>query len=957
MLRAISGVVLFLLVPLTLAGSLTRGAVSGSILTADGQPVSGALVQLAGDAAPGIISVKSDAQGRFEMKDVLPGDSYLVTVRAEQIGTAVRPARVELGKRTTLRIVLEPALLSEQIVVTADAPVVDSMSAVTAINLSSALITALPGGRHYQTLFAVAPGVTFFRKLNSQLLDEGLNTPSPNVHGASTPENDYLVDGLSLRNPRTGLSTGRMPTEAIQEIRLVTGGMPAEYGRATGGLFTAATKSGGNELSGSLYATMEDSDWGSEPVPGYQRGNPGRVREFDRRSLNATLGGPLMRDSAWFYLSYDPRSTVYLNTLRHPQTGELRDERISTHNGVYLAKVTAAPSSATSLTISAFGDPSRMEGWMGGPRSTTESGTNWMKGGIESQALRYHQQISARSDLEVLMGRFRQDESSGPSHPAGSFPQFDGPSGWFYGHVNTARSIGKRESLAARSSYRFGDHDLRAGAEYERNEFDPRGPVARTFFYQPDMLINADLGRREAITEYVFGPGDVGTNQIHTAFMQDRWLIRSNLVLEAGVRLERQVLATKQGAYVASGTDSDGRLLTSWTRDFTFTDLAPRVGLSWDPRGEGTGRIYGFYGRFVEALPVHLAVTGMGGSGFRINQYYANDPVGSGWWNPAGSPIDQRWTMFSTTGLEASHVPIHAGTRMQHVDEWSFGGETQLTRRLVGSVRLSDRRVGRVIESMTVGSGSAGGQPVVGNVGRGVFGDEWGEPVRVLQTVELTVHRHHDARWGFLASFLHARARGDYEGLMTYTIPNLGGHMNGRMNRPYQQSNANGRLFGDVPYQFKLSGSYTFPFGLTVGETFVYSAGTPVSALAPTEGNGAIDWGRFVYLTPRGSMGRTPDYWSIDLRLEQRLPVYWRSGTVSVILDALNATDNRGVLQVDEEYAYPQMAGGALWYAPGNRDSSGAPRFDPALPRNPWWGTAQQYQQPRSLQAAVRIRY
>src|SRR6185503_14070297 len=99
---------------------------------------------------------------------------------------------------------------------------------------------------------------------------------------------------------------------------------------------------------------------------------------------------------------------------------------------------------------------------------------------------------------------------------------------------------------------------------------------------------------------------------------------------------------------------------------------------------------------------------------------------------------------------------------------------------------------------------------------------------------------------------------------------------------------AQGKLRADKPYQFKVHASYSFPMGLTVSEGFFASAGVPISAQGPEIYNGYGDG--TIYLKARGSEGRTPTFWSLDLHADYNLPVFKKGGakSLSVIVDAFN---------------------------------------------------------------------
>ena len=99
----------------------------------------------------------------------------------------------------------------------------------------------LPSARGFQQLTTMAPGVTLEMGDHDSRFEA-----SPTVGGSSAPENNYIIDGLSVTDPRYGTSGANLTMNFVQEVQVLTGGYQAEYGRSTGGVFNVITKSGGN---------------------------------------------------------------------------------------------------------------------------------------------------------------------------------------------------------------------------------------------------------------------------------------------------------------------------------------------------------------------------------------------------------------------------------------------------------------------------------------------------------------------------------------------------------------------------------------------------------------------------------------------------------------------------------------------------------------------------------------
>ena len=151
--------------------------------------------------------------------------------------------------------------------------------------------------------------------------------------------------------------------------------------------------------------------------------------------------------------------------------------------------------------------------------------------------------------------------------------------------------------------------------------------------------------------------------------------------------------------------------------------------------------------------------------------------------------------------------------------------------------------------------------------------------------------------------------------------------------------------------------AYAFPFGLTLSEAFLLSAGVPINAQGPEivigYGDGTI------FMQERGSQGRTPNFWNVDFHADYRLPIKGLGQTrhVSVILDVFNLFNQNGVLEVDSDYVYEGQSTFNQWVVPSNLDEFGNPMYNANLPRSPFYGSPILRQAPRSVQIGFKLTF
>ncbi|WP_369945639.1 TonB-dependent receptor domain-containing protein [Vitiosangium sp. GDMCC 1.1324] len=271
------------------------------------QPVADVVVTATSPNLQGEQVVVTDATGLYRIPQLPPG-VYTLRFEKETYKVFAR-GDITLRLNTTVRYNAEllPEGVTENVEVVATAPAVDVGSTRTGTSVDKDVLNHLavvrPGSkgsasRSFESLAELAPGA------NTDGYGVSLN-------GTTSPENGFLVDGLSTGNPALGILGTPVSVEFIQEVNVITGGFMPEFGRSTGGVMTAVTKSGSNEFHGSLFGNL---------TPGFLEGSPTRVaregtvittsqRLWNLGDFGATLGGPILKDKLWFFAGVAPSFT------------------------------------------------------------------------------------------------------------------------------------------------------------------------------------------------------------------------------------------------------------------------------------------------------------------------------------------------------------------------------------------------------------------------------------------------------------------------------------------------------------------------------------------------------------------------------------------------------------------------------------------------------------------------
>ncbi len=260
----------------------TLGNLTGTV-TFDNAPLPGATVTISSPALQGTRTTTTDVNGNYNFSALPPGQ-YQVQFAMESMEGATVPSRVTLGGTARADATLRLTTVAESITVTAAAPAVLETTEVQT-NIQADLIEDLPIGRTIQASITLAPGVTS-------------NGPGGAlvIGGGYAYDSLYVINGAVTNENLRGQTDDLFIEDAIQETTVMTGGISAEYGRFTGGVVSAITKSGGNEFSGSLRDSLTNPKWDETTDFGEAQQDSTLNEQYE-----ATLGGRIIRDRLWFF--------------------------------------------------------------------------------------------------------------------------------------------------------------------------------------------------------------------------------------------------------------------------------------------------------------------------------------------------------------------------------------------------------------------------------------------------------------------------------------------------------------------------------------------------------------------------------------------------------------------------------------------------------------------------------
>ena len=294
-----------LLIPAAGAFAQTTGRIVGQVLDAQGAALPGATVTISSPNLQGTQTQVTDSQGNFRFPSVPPG-RYRVKVDMPSFKTLEqKDVEVGLDRTVTLPLTMQLSGVTESVTVTGLSPTIDTTSTVTGVNAGEDLFNRIPVRRDFYAVARVAPGTTE-------------DTVGTVVYGSTGAENQYIIDGLNTTGVEAGERGKTLNFDFVQEVEVKTGGLPAEYGRMTGGIVNVITKSGSNLFKGSGFGNGEGGTLQSnDSTRDIRPATTTTVTDTTKRAdFGGELGGPFFKDRLWFFGAYNRTLEALPSTRR-----------------------------------------------------------------------------------------------------------------------------------------------------------------------------------------------------------------------------------------------------------------------------------------------------------------------------------------------------------------------------------------------------------------------------------------------------------------------------------------------------------------------------------------------------------------------------------------------------------------------------------------------------------------
>ena len=932
------------------------------------------------------------SDGSYRIGQLPPGQYTLTAGSGEPIFVTV-----SIGGTTTVNLAGAGAvdLATVQVVGSRVVNQVDVRSTESATNIRREEIARMPVDQSLGSVALLAPGV----------VSSGATFGGLTFGGSSVAENVVYINGLNVTDPYRRQGYSSVPFGFYEEFQVKTGGYSAEFGRSTGGVINAVTRSGSNEFHAGAEFTMEPNAWSSSKKDHFHK--DGSIDERDRTSrdggsfykANVWASGALIKDRLFFFGMYEQRDSNPrdIDTIEAWYT--------DSNNDFWGGKLDWQINDNHLLSLLGFSDKAESDtlnyryDWDTATRGAAQGGSYAGSGG-DNWSLTYTGNFGQSFVAKAMYGVNKRSATTGSQwDPYCSILDRDSTYNEIFGPATTREGCApsgngistrydKREAARLDFEWTLGDHLLRFGADQEVMDSTSSSlfPGDGVRYRLMGMPADADPDDRKlpngasvpvGVTAYLDGrykvTGAPVSTKAQAIYIEDNWNVTPNLLLNIGVRADKFENTLASGATFAKADFSDM--------------ISPRVGFSWDMKGDGTTKLFGNAGRYY--IPLTNKLTDyFGGGTIDEHTYYVLD----GWEERIdpilGTPylypiIGEQLGPVNTEGNAPAPDDVRTAVardlKQVFQDEFILGFQQALSQAWSWGVNATYRKMTRAVEDVRINHVEgcpwySGDWPILNPGEKNTLWcpdtEEWvtfdnsedgyealgsglvmgyKRPKRTYKAVEFQLDRAWDDKWALNISYLWSKSEGNIEGPVNSDT----GYNDTSLVQYYDHPAVNERFgptFNDYRHQIKIRGTYKFNDTWSVGGTLSTRSGGPITAFGvvwpnddrtaggPSEfsgggsgwlcESGCDDWTtRQLVYSKKGAFGRMP--WVTDLGAS----VMWTLPSDKVDLKArfsvYNLLNKQTEINVHSRYES----------TPGNQ--------------MPYFGEATVWQSPRYMQLVV----
>jgi hypothetical protein len=813
------------------------GSISGIVTDPSGALVVGAGITVRNMATNVSRTTRTNAAGAYVVPELNPG-KYEIRIAAS--GFAEKTLTLELTVGQVMRADINLGnVKGETTMVEVEAirpPLVNTSESVVAAAIDSRTIENLPlNGRNYLELALLVPG----------------NSPAPNFDPTKTNTvqissagqlgrgGNVTVDGADNNDDVVGGALHNLPQDAVQEFQIATNRFSAELGRSGSAVINVVTKSGTNSLRGSL--SFFERDAALQGLPATFDRTVGDTPPFDRQQYAATIGGPIVRDQAWWFAGFEYRDQdgavlvgerdVAARTIRRTFAPAPLDDLLFTPRADWQIGTNDLLSVRYSLERFEGVDASSLIRAIGSASERQRARNNY-----QAMSSTWTRIITSElaNRFGVSINNFINNTDPVQPAPQLTFPSLqDGAS--FRVPQQTRQN---RWQFSDTLTWVKGTHTLRFGGEFHRidADFDLRvfqsgrielvedfAPFDRTgdgIVDDNDLLFAVTL--RSAFPDRPLVIPDADNN--HMAFFaQDDWRIHPQFTLNLGLRYEVDTDVKNIGHI----NDLNPIILPylQGTRGKDINNLGPRIGANWATK-DGDFSVHGGYGIYYDrvTLEINSLERGLDGRALPVEVRAGNvfflTPLGT--LAPGAPTLADPFTGFILPGAGAAGINIidnHLQNPM--IQQFNLGIQQAFARNFAVKADFVHN----------LGTHFIIGRPLQPPVQNDVVGG-----LDVVKNLESSVNTKYDA----LLLSVQKQLSDHYQFHASYTLSKAFNYANDD-----QIPFANGPLFpddlskeygptpNDQRHRFVFSGLFELPYGFRIAPIWTIASGVPMDILIP----------------------------------------------------------------------------------------------------------------------------
>jgi hypothetical protein len=657
-------------------GASSTGSISGEVKDSQGGVLPGVTVTATSPAQIGTLSAVTNDAGIYRFPSVPPGE-YRLQFELSGFQNVTREGiRITLGFNAQVNVQLGVATLQETVTVSGESPVIDTSATRIQTNFDQQALASLPNARDMWSLLATTPSVTLNR------VDVGgstMGTQTTYFAYGYSGQNRPLIEGI---NTTEGTSAAGFYLDygSFEEVFIGAAGNSAEMPNP-GVLTQFVGKSGGNQLSASVYYDFEDGDIQSRnldedqvrPSPGASI-NPDGNRLASYKNFNLNIGGPIIKDKIWGNYSYLNQR----NSVAAPPTGVIRDgtpfnTKLFNHTGKGTYQMNQNNKFIGYLQFGTKQQPNRTDSsnrlpgsvvHLGADSTVLQDSPSWVFKG------EWNGTIGQNMFAEFRAGQFGYDFGLDSNSESIRYEDLvtNEVSGGGRHWLNKRRRNQYTGALSYfKDKFAGGSHNFKFGGEY----LDESGNIMWEQQYENSVVHFLSNGLPNSVRLGVSGTSSQNALAQTSFFATDSWAM-GKLTLNIGARFDRYRVWLPEQEIPVARFNPVAIPLEEISKVVAFNHIVPRLGVIYDIMGDGKTLLKANYGRFYFNTGVSLADAINPNTSQQYSDYNWTDSNNDRVYQPG-----EETTLIQKFGGTAN-VSIDPDLKNSFTDETSVFAERQL---------------------------------------------------------------------------------------------------------------------------------------------------------------------------------------------------------------------------------------------------------------------------------------